>query len=89
MTMTYVKPPFYASSSFWTHMGVSSASAASIADTLHNNAFIVAHPLLAAGIVASGLFLIGISQAAYVIGNAIKATAQAGSSSNGVGAIIP
>ncbi len=61
--------------------------------TIFDKAFVAAHPALAAGLAVGSFVLAAVSQAAYTIGSAMKAQAQAASSETlpvlGGGTVLP
>lgn len=63
--------PAIKSSAFWTHIAVTLSGLAATSGSVFDKSFINAHPLVAAAVSVSGLALAGLSQVAYIIGNAI------------------
>lgn len=80
--MAYTKPPFYQSSTFWTHVAVVSAAVGSGASAVFDKAFLNGHPILAAVIVAAAAIAASISQFGYSLASGMKAQAQGASDQN-------
>ena len=77
--MSYTKSPFYKSRAFWTHFAVSSAAVSSAVTSVVDKGFSDTHPVIATAIVVISGLALAVSQAAYVISDAMKSQAQAAS----------
>lgn len=80
--MSYVKQPFYQSSTFWLHIAVSSGAVASTVTTFLDKGFLTNHPLIAATVVAVGGIAIAVSQFGYSLASGMKSQAAAASVSS-------